>query len=367
MLSYLAEFEEWFGPLRLFRYLSFRAALGAASGLVLGLLIGPWLIARLRAFKVDQIIRTSPEMGALAATHGLKQGTPTMGGFMIYFAVTGSTLLWAEPNLYILTALFVYTSLTVLGFLDDYLKVTKKNTKGLPSRAKLFGQALITAGAVYLLYFVNPEVHGEMSQFWSPFVKGPLATAAPLYLLAPFLFLVLAGSSNAINLTDGLDGLAIGCTITVALTYGIFAYAAGNVIVANYLFISHIAGAGELAIPCAAMVGAGLAFLWFNCHPASVFMGDTGSLALGGLIGVIAFMVHQPLTLVIVGGIFVWEAASVMLQVSSFRYTGKRLFRMAPIHHHFEKAGWKETQVVIRFWILSLCFALVGLATLKLR
>lgn len=367
MLSYLAELHEYFGPLRLFRYLTLRSAMGAATALLLGLVIAPWLIARLRAFKVAQIIRTTPEMGALAATHGLKQGTPTMGGFMIYVAVTGSTLLWAEPNLYVLTALFVYTGLTVVGFLDDYLKVTKKNTRGLPSRAKLAGQGLVTVGAVILLYFVNPEVHLLMSQVWVPFLKGPTAAEAPLYFLAPFLFLVLAGSSNAINLTDGLDGLAIGCTITVALTYGIFAYAAGNMIVSNYLLISYVPGSGELAIICSSMVGAGLAFLWYNCHPASVFMGDTGSLALGGLIGVIAFMVHQPLTLIVVGGIFVWEALSVMLQVTSFRYTGRRMFRMAPIHHHFEKAGWKETQVVIRFWILSLCCALAGLAMLKLR
>lgn len=367
MLSHLADFQEFFGPLRLFRYLTFRAALGSASALLIGLVVAPWLIAHLRAFKVAQVIRTTPEMGILAASHGAKQGTPTMGGFIIYVAVAGSTLLWADLNLYVITALFVYTGLTVVGFLDDYLKVTKKNTKGLPGRFKLIGQGLVTVGAVGLLYFVDPEVHGEMSEVWVPFLKGPLTVAAPVMLLAPFLFLVLAGSSNAINLTDGLDGLAIGCTVTVALTYGIFAYAAGNTIVANYLFISYVPGVGELAIPCAAMVGAGLAFLWYNCHPANVFMGDTGSLALGGLIGVIAFMVHQPLTLVIVGGIFVWEAASVMIQVTSFKYTGRRVFRMAPIHHHFEKAGWKETQVVIRFWILSLCFAIAGLATLKLR
>jgi len=254
----------------------------------------------------------------------------------------------------------------VIGFLDDYLKVAKADSKGLSGRWKLLGQAALTAIALLLLLSF-PESAGKMRELWVPFYKEMLLSEMSLFLLAPFLFLILSGSSNAINLTDGVDGLAIGCTVTVALAYAIMAYAAGNAIISDYLFISFIPGAGELAVVCAALLGASLAFLWYNSHPAEVFMGDTGSLALGGLIGMIAFMVHQPLTLIIVGGIFVMEAGSVILQVASFKTRKKRIFRMSPIHHHFELKGWHENKVVIRFWILSLIFAMAGLATLKLR
>lgn len=264
------------------------------------------------------------------------------------------------------TALIVYTGLTIIGFLDDYLKVTKKDSGGLSGRWKLVGQAALTGIALTLL-LTNPDSADKMRELWIPFYKDILIERLPLWLLAPFLFLILAGSSNAINLTDGVDGLAIGCTVTVALAYAIMAYAAGNIIISEYLFISYIPASGELAVVCAALLGASLAFLWYNCHPAEVFMGDTGSLALGGLIGMIAFMVHQPFTLVIVGGIFVMEALSVILQVGSYKSRKKRVFRMAPIHHHFELGGWHENKVVIRFWILSLIFAIAGLATLKLR
>jgi phospho-N-acetylmuramoyl-pentapeptide-transferase len=289
-----------------------------------------------------------------------------MGGLLIYTSVTVSTLLWARPNVWILVALFVYTALTVLGFADDYLKVSKKNSKGVSSRQKLFWQALTAVAALTFLLMAEGS-REKVLEFWVPFVKDPVMTSAPLWFIFPFFFLVIMGSSNAINLTDGVDGLAIGCTISVALVYAIMAYAAGHAIIAEYLFISNVPGTGELSIICGCLVGAGLAFLWFNAHPAEVFMGDTGSLALGGLVGVIAFMVHQPLTLIIVGGIFVMEAMSVIIQVASFRTRGKRVFRMAPIHHHFELKGWQETKVVIRFWILSLIFALIGLGTLKLR
>jgi phospho-N-acetylmuramoyl-pentapeptide-transferase len=286
---------------------------------------------------------------------------------MICVSVVVSALLWARPNIYVYTALIIYLGLTVIGFLDDYLKVSKANSKGLPGRWKLLGQAILTVIALVCLLSV-PESATKMRELWVPFYKDVVISEMSLFLLVPFLFLILSGSSNAINLTDGVDGLAIGCTVTVALAYAIMAYVAGNVIISEYLFISYIPGVGELAVVCVALLGASLAFLWYNSHPAEVFMGDTGSLALGGLIGMIAFMVHQPLTLIIVGGIFVMEAGSVILQVGSFKLRGgKRIFRMSPIHHHFELKGWHENKVVIRFWILSLIFAMAGLASLKLR
>ncbi|RPG86166.1 MAG: phospho-N-acetylmuramoyl-pentapeptide-transferase [Coraliomargarita sp. TMED73] len=366
MLSYLAEFENFFGPLRLFRYITLRSAFAGLTGLMIGFAIGPWLFGKLRALRAKQAFRSREEVGDLAELHAGKEETPTMGGLMICAAVTGSTLLWARPNVYVLTALLVYLGLTLIGFLDDYLKVTRKKSGGLSGRWKLVGQAVLTVLSLALLLSF-PDSSERMRELWVPFYKDVLVSHMPLVLLIPFLFLVLAGSSNAINLTDGVDGLAIGCTVTVALAYAIMAYAAGNFIIAEYLFISFIPGAGELTVVCSALLGASLAFLWYNSHPAEVFMGDTGSLALGGLIGIISFMVHQPLTLVIVGGIFVIEAVSVLLQVGSFKTRQKRIFRMAPIHHHFELKGWHENKVVIRFWILSLIFAMAGLATLKLR
>lgn len=366
MLSYLADLEHIWGPLRLFRYITFRGLFAAGTALVLGFLMGPWLIAKLKEFKLAQTFRDQSQVGDLAALHAGKKDTPTMGGLMIFTSVTVSTLLWARPNVWILTALFVYATLTLLGFMDDFLKVSKKNSKGVSSRQKLLWQSVITVVALTALLFAE-ESGVKMREFWVPFVKDPVMLSAPLWFLFPFFFLILVGSSNAINLTDGVDGLAIGCTISVALVYAIMSYAAGHIQIADYLFISHVPGTGELAILCGCLVGSGLAFLWFNAHPAEVFMGDTGSLALGGLVGVVAFMVHQPLTLIIVGGIFVMEAMSVIIQVTSFKSRGKRVFRMAPIHHHFELGGWKETKVVIRFWILSLIFALIGLGTLKLR
>lgn len=366
MLTYLAEYEHLFGPLRMFQYLTLRMMMASATALLIGFIVAPKLFRFLRGLKASQSLRTSQEVGKLADLHARKKDTPTMGGLMIYVAVTLSALLWARPGIYLWTVLFVYSGLTVIGFLDDYLKVSKRNSKGLPGRWKLIGQAFLTIGALALL-LGNGETHYYMSQFWTPFYKYPLIVEMPLWFAIAFFFLVMAGSSNAINLTDGVDGLAIGCTVTVALAFGIMAYAAGNVIIADYLLISYVPGVGELAVVCAALVGGSLAFLWYNSHPAEVFMGDTGSLALGGMIGTIAFITHQPLTLIIVGGIFVLEAASVILQVGSFKLRGKRIFRMAPLHHHFELLGWHESKVVIRFWIVSLIFAIAGLATLKMR
>ena len=366
MLSYLSDLESFFGPFRLFRYLSLRIAFCGLSAMLIGFFLGPIVIRFLRAIKMNQTLRTQSEVGDLAKLHKGKAGTPTMGGFIICIAVTISTLLWAKPNVYVYTTLFVYLGLTLLGFLDDYLKVFKNNTKGLSGVKKFFGQGIIAGIALTILLLV-PESSERIRELWVPFYKHILIEEMPLLVLVPFFFIVLSGSSNAINLTDGIDGLAIGCTITVALSYVIMAYAAGNKIISEYLFISYIPGIGELAVVSAAILGASLAFLWFNSYPAEVFMGDTGSLALGGIVGVIAFLIHQPFTLMIVGGIFVAEAVSVMLQVSSFKLFGKRIFRMSPIHHHFQLGGWVENKVVIRFWILSLLFAIAGIATLKLR
>ena len=366
MLSYLAEFEAWWGPLRLFRYITFRALLGSATALFIGFALAPYLLERLRRLKLHQRLRDKSEVGSLAELHAGKKDTPTMGGLMIFFSVTISVLCWAKPNIFVLTALGVYAALTLLGFVDDYLKISKKNSKGLKKKQKLIWQTSTAAIALFLLA-THPASADKIRELWIPFFKDPVVLAMPIPILFVFLFFVLVGSSNAINLTDGIDGLAIGCTITVALVYSIMAYAAGHAVIADYLAISFVPGVGELSIICACLVGAGLAFLWYNSHPAEVFMGDTGSLALGGLIGLVAFMVHQPLTLVIVGGIFVIEALSVLIQVFAYKTQKRRVFRMAPIHHHFELKGWHESKVVIRFWILSLAFALVGLGTLKLR
>lgn len=366
MLTYLADYEHVFGPLRLLRFISLRTLMAACTALLIGFVMGPWMIAKLKQISFVQSLRDASEVRELADRHAGKKNTPTMGGLLIFVSVSVATILWAKPNVWILVSLFVYGSLTALGFLDDYLKVSRKNSKGVSSLHKIIVQSLVTAIALWCL-LSNPESSEKVRELWVPFLKNPLILSMPLVALGVFFFFVLVGSSNAINLTDGVDGLAIGCTITVALVYAIMAYSAGNSIISNYLLISYIPGVGELTIVCGSLVGAGLAFLWFNSHPAEVFMGDTGSLALGGLIGTVAFMVHQPLTLVIVGGIFVIEAGSVIIQVLSYKTRRKRVFRMAPIHHHFELKGWAESKVVVRFWILSLIFALAGLATLKLR
>ena len=378
MLSYLQFGEDLFGPLRLFQFISVRAIFAGVTALFLGFVFGPLIIRALQSFGASQAFREKEEVGELAELHEGKAKTPTMGGLLIFGSVFLSTLLWAEPNVYVVTAMVTYLLLTLVGFADDYLKISKRNSKGLPGKFKLLGQLITALVALYFLIGPLGEfltgVHGkavgsasEMTELWVPFYKEVLVQSMNVILVF-FLFLVtLCGSSNAINLTDGLDGLAIGCTVTVALTYGVMAYASGNSIIADYLRVSWVPGTGELAVVCAALVGGSLAFLWYNAHPAEVFMGDTGSLAIGGLVGIIALMVHQPITLILVGGIFVMEAGSVILQVASFKTRGKRIFRMSPIHHHFELKGWKETKVVIRFWILSLIFAIFGLATLKLR
>ncbi len=370
MLSYLAQFENWFGPFRLLRAITFRTLMATGTAVVIGFIIGPRLIAQLRALKVGQHYDDG-RTGDLAHRFD-KKNTPTMGGLLIFFAVFGSTFLWAQPNVWVVVSMFVYAGLTAVGFRDDFLKAVRKSHAGISSGEKIIWQTLITVVALAVLVWA-PESAQKIRELWVPFVKYPVLAGMPVVLLFVLMFLWLVGFSNAINLTDGLDGLAIGCTISVALVYGLMAYAASNTRIADYLLISYVPGTGELAVICGALVGAGMAFLWYNSYPAEVFMGDTGSLAIGGLLGMLAFMVQQPLTLVIVGGVFVMEAVSVIIQVGWFKYTrrrfgaGRRVFLMAPLHHHFQKRGWPETKVVLRFWILSLMFALAGLGTLKLR
>jgi phospho-N-acetylmuramoyl-pentapeptide-transferase len=357
------------------RYISVRTLGATGTAAIIGFIIGPWLIHQLRRLKFGQHY-DDDRTGDLAQRFD-KKNTPTMGGLLIFGCVFLSSVLWATPNVWVVTALCVYTALTAVGFRDDYLKVVHKNRDGISSREKILWQTLITVLALAALLW-HPTSAGKIRELWVPFIKHPVLVFSGILGLPAlfiFIYLWLVGFSNAINLTDGLDGLAIGCTISVALVYGIMAYAAGNILISEYLLISYVPGTGELTVLCGALVGAGVAFLWYNSHPAEVFMGDTGSLALGGLIGIIAFMVQQPLTLIIVGGVFVWEAASVIIQVGYFKYTkrrsptgqGSRYFLMAPIHHHFQKKGWPETKVVLRFWVLSLIFALIGLATLKIR
>ena len=378
MLSYLQNWESFLGPLRLFQFISVRAILAGITALFVGFVMGPVIIRILRSWGARQAFRDKDEVGELADLHQSKEKTPTMGGLIICISVLISSILWAEPNVYVVSSLVVFILLAGIGFADDFLKVTQKHSRGLPGKFKLLGQLATTLVVLFLLFGppaqlfsgVDGQALGseiKMKEMWVPFYKEALFQNMSLLAVFLFFLIPLTGSSNAINLTDGLDGLAIGCTVTVALTYGVMAYASGNFVISDYLMISWIPGTGELAVVCSALLGGSLSFLWFNAHPAEIFMGDTGSLAIGGLIGIIALMVHQPFTLVIVGGIFVMEAGSVIIQVASFKTTGKRIFRMSPIHHHFELKGWKETKVVIRFWILSLLFALFGLATLKLR
>ncbi|MEM0967271.1 MAG: phospho-N-acetylmuramoyl-pentapeptide-transferase [Verrucomicrobiota bacterium] len=366
MLSFLEHLDSIWGPLRLFGFITVRAVLAGLFSFLFALIFGPRIIEFLKRLKMREVGRSEEEVGHLAVLHQGKQDTPTMGGLILFGSISLSLFLFAVPNVYVVVAWIVYAGLTAIGFGDDYRKVIQKNADGISGRLKLLGQAILVAVVLSIL-LLHPETSETVRQLWIPFYKDIAVESLPLWVLFPFLFLVLAGSSNAINLTDGIDGLAIGCTVTSALAFGIMAYCAGNVIIADYLLISYLPGTEELAVVCAALLGASLGFLWFNANPAEVFMGDTGSLALGGLIGTVAFLIHQPLTLIIVGGIFVFEAGSVILQVGSYKTRRKRIFLMAPIHHHFELKGWAENKIVIRFWIVSLLCAIAGLASLRLR
>ena len=343
--------------LNVFKYLTFRTIYAMITALLVAFFIGPWVIRKLEGLQARQVIRTDgPE------SHLKKQGTPTMGGVLILAAILIPTLLWADlTNKYIWLALFIITGYGIIGFVDDYKKVVEKNPKGLTPRQKMFWQVLL-AGAVAIILYILP---GFSEEIYFPFFKKLHPDLGYFYI--PFVALVIVGASNAVNLTDGLDGLAIGPVSINAATYMIFAYIAGNFKLATYLQMPYVAGTGELAILCGAMVGAGLGFLWYNSYPAEVFMGDVGSLSLGGGLGTLAVLTKQEILLVIVGGVFVVEALSVIFQVGSYKYRGKRIFRMAPIHHHFELKGVAEPKIIVRFWIISIILALVAISTLKLR
>ena len=392
MLINLAQWLQGLSPelgfFRVFQYLTFRAVMGALTALLIGLAAGPRVIRHLTALKIGQPIRDYAMQ-----SHLVKSGTPTMGGVLILLSIAISTLLWADlSNRFVWVVLIVTLGFGAIGWVDDWRKVVNKDPEGMRSREKYFWQSLIgLLSALYLLFAVSESSNQRVFELFMSWIASGFQVELPptAGLMVPFFkevayplgvvgfvcmtYLVIVGSSNAVNLTDGLDGLAIMPVVMVGSALGVFAYVTGNAVFSRYLLIPHIPGAGELMVFCAAIAGAGLAFLWFNAHPAQVFMGDVGALALGGALGTVAVIVRQEIVLAIMGGIFVVEALSVMLQVSYFKYTrkrtgqGKRLFKMAPLHHHFEKSGWKETQVVVRFWIITMLLCLVGLSTLKLR
>ena len=392
MLISLAQWLQGFGPefgfLRVFQYLTFRAVMAAMTALLVGVFAGPWFIRRLTALKIGQPVR-----GYAMQSHLSKSGTPTMGGVLILFAIAFSTLLWFDwSNRFVWVVLIVTLGFGAVGWADDWRKVVNKDPEGMRSREKYAWMSLIGLfAACYLLFAISGRSGTGMVEFFVRWAQSGFTMEFPTQtgLMVPFFkevayplgmfgfivmtYLVIVGSSNAVNLTDGLDGLAIMPVVMVGAVLGLFAYFTGNSVFAKYLLLPYIPGAGELLIFCAAMGGAGLAFLWFNAYPAQVFMGDVGALALGGALGTITVIVRQEIVLAIMGGVFVAEALSVMLQVSWFKYTkkkfgeGRRILKMAPLHHHFEKSGWRETQVVVRFWIITMLLCLLGLSTLKLR
>lgn len=361
LFNLLAPLSDQFEPLNLFRYLTFRTGGAVLTALIISFLLGPRLIAwlRLRQTGGQPIRLDGPESHLLT-----KKGTPTMGGFLILLAVTISTILWADVTSgYVWSVLMVTVGFGAIGFLDDFLKVTKRNTKGLNGRAKLVGQFSIALAAAV---WINALTPGPLATGLTvPFLKAVLLDFGILFV--PFAAFVVVGASNAVNLTDGLDGLAIVPVMFAGACFALISYLVGNVVFAGYLQIRYVAGSGEIAVLCGALCGAGLGFLWFNAPPARVFMGDTGSLSIGGALGTISVITKHELVLAIIGGLFVLETVSVIVQVASFKLTGKRVFRMAPLHHHFEKKGWAEPTIVIRFWIIAAILALAGLSTLKLR
>jgi len=385
MLFYLAqhleraavntEWAEYLSPLRVFRYITFRSAGAAVTALLLSLWLGPKVIAWLTQLKFGQhYADKAEESGGIAVRVLSKKGTPTMGGILIVLVVDLTALLWAQWNTLILLTILSLVVLAGLGFYDDYVKITQQNNRGARSYVKLWIQfALALFIGVYL--WILPETSKLITEIHVPFYKHPLPLAGGVAVAVGLAITVfsIVGSSNAVNVTDGLDGLAIGCTLIVTSVFLIMSYIAGSAFYAKYLQVPHVAGAAELTVFCAAIIGAGLGFLWFNCHPAQMFMGDTGSLALGGALGIVAVLIQQPFVLVIAGGVFVAEALSVLLQTTWFKYTryrtgtGQRIFLMAPLHHHFEKKGWYESQVVTRFYILCVLCAVLALSTLKLR
>ena len=360
MLIWLAEWlKQYDAGFNVFTYLTLRAILSTLTALLIALIIGPKMIRFLQNMQIGQTVRTDGPQ-----THLVKSGTPTMGGLLILAAIIVSVLLWADlSNRYVWVTLFVVASYGLIGFIDDYRKVIRKDAKGLIARWKYFWQSVIAIAVAWYLY--ASQQNPAETALLVPFFKEVMPQMGLFFLFSTYF--VIVGTSNAVNLTDGLDGLAIVPTILVAGAFAIFAYTTGNVNFSAYLNIPHIPLTSELVIVCTAIVGAGLGFLWFNTYPAQVFMGDVGSLALGGTLGILAVLVRQEIVLVIMGGVFVAETLSVILQVGSFKLRGQRIFRMAPIHHHYELKGWPEPRVIVRFWIISLILVLIGLATLKLR
>jgi phospho-N-acetylmuramoyl-pentapeptide-transferase len=392
MLIWLAQWLQSLSPdlgfFRVFQYLTFRAVMAAMTALLIGLVAGPWVIRRLTALKIGQPVR-----GYGVQTHLVKSGTPTMGGVLVLLSIAIATLLWFDwSNRFVWIVLIVTLGFGAIGWVDDWRKVVRKDPEGMRSREKYFWQSVIgLLAALYLVFSISESSNARVFELFLSWVRSGFDVDLPpkAGLMVPFFkeisyplgvfgfviltYLVIVGSSNAVNLTDGLDGLAIMPVVMVGSALGVFAYVTGSAVYSKYLFLPFIPGSGELLIFCAAMAGAGLAFLWFNAHPAQVFMGDVGALALGAALGTIAIIVRQEIVLAIMGGIFVVEALSVMAQVTYFKYTkrkygeGRRILKMAPLHHHFEKSGWTETQVVVRFWIITMLLCLVGLSTLKLR
>ncbi len=388
LAQWLQTLSPEFGVFRVFQYITFRAVMAALTALMIGLLAGPYVINRLRALKIGQQVRSYG-----METHLVKSGTPTMGGVLILLSITISTLLWFDlSNRFVWIVLFVTLGFGAIGWVDDWRKVVNKDPEGMRSREKYFWQSVIgLLAALYLVFSISEVSNMRVLDLFFKWVQSGFDVNLPpkAGLQVPFVkvinyplgvfgfvlltYLVIVGASNAVNLTDGLDGLAIMPVVMVGSSLGVFAYVTGSSVYSKYLFFPHIPGSGELLIFCAAMAGAGLAFLWFNTYPAQIFMGDVGALALGAALGTIAVIVRQEIVLFIMGGIFVAEAVSVMVQVSYFKYTkkkfgeGRRILKMAPLHHHYEKSGWKETQVVVRFWIITMLLCLVGLSSLKLR
>ncbi|MBT2322118.1 phospho-N-acetylmuramoyl-pentapeptide-transferase [Variovorax paradoxus] len=388
LAQWLQTLSPEFGFLRVFQYLTFRALMAALTALLLGLLAGPYVIRRLAALKIGQPVR-----GYGMETHLTKSGTPTMGGVLVLFAIAFATLLWFDlSNRFVWIVLWVTLGFGAIGWVDDWRKVVRKDPEGMRSREKYFWQSAVgLVAGFYLLFSISESSNWRVLELFYSWVGSGFDLDFPpkINLLVPFFkevsyplggigfviltYLVIVGASNAVNLTDGLDGLAIMPVVMVGSALGVFAYVTGSAVYSRYLLFPHIPGSGELLVFCSAMAGAGLAFLWFNTHPAQVFMGDVGALALGGALGTIAVIVRQEIVFFVMGGIFVVEAISVMAQVTYFKYTkkrfgeGRRVLKMAPLHHHFEKSGWRETQVVVRFWIITMLLCLVGLSTLKLR
>ncbi len=356
LADYLSQFYSGFG---VFRYITLRGIMGILTALGISLFLGPWLIRRLKEKQIGQAVRDDGPQSHLS-----KAGTPTMGGALILLSIAISTLLWSDlSSRYVWVTLIVTLIFGAVGWVDDWRKVVEKNPRGLPARWKYFWQSIGGVGAAVVLYMTAQSP--VETQLILPFFKDVAIDLGIFFIV--FTYFVIVGSSNAVNLTDGLDGLAIMPTVMVAAALAVFAYLSGHAQFANYLHIPYVAGSGELIIFCGAIVGAGLGFLWFNTYPAQVFMGDVGALSLGAALGVVAVIVRQELVLVIMGGVFVMETISVILQVASFKLTGRRIFRMAPIHHHFELKGWPEPRVIVRFWIITVVLVLIGLASLKIR